>query len=116
MTSMTALEAKNAFGQFLDAAQRSPVTVTKNGREVAALISRADLETMGAAYLCEPLKGAVAAAEIGLGDALLRQAAMDRRLEEAEADVAAGRVKEMDAAYFERLREHVRQVAAQRRE
>ncbi len=34
MTTMTALEAKNAFGQFLDAVQRSPVTVTKNGREV----------------------------------------------------------------------------------
>jgi hypothetical protein len=28
MTRMTALEAKNAFGQFLDAAQRAPVTVT----------------------------------------------------------------------------------------
>ena len=47
MSTMTALEAKNGFGQFLDAAQRAPVTVTKNGREVGAMFSRADLEAKG---------------------------------------------------------------------
>ena len=51
MLTMTALEAKNGFGQFLDAAQRAPVTVTKNGREVGAMFSRADLEAMGEAFL-----------------------------------------------------------------
>ena len=112
MTSMTALEAKNAFGQFLDAAQRSPVTVTKNGREVAALISRADLETMADAYLWPPLLEAVRQGELSVSEALLRQAGLNGRLAEAEADVAAGRVQEMDEAYFERLREHVKQVAA----
>ena len=40
---------------------------------------------------------------------LLRQAGMNRRLE--LADAAAGRVQPMDAAYFERLWEHVRRVA-----
>ena len=114
MTTMTALEAKNGFGQFLDAAQRAPVTVTKNGREVGAMFSKADLEKMGAAYLCEPLKQAVAEG-MPLGDALVRQAEMNRQWEEAEEDVAAGRVYEMDDAYFERLREHVLQVAAQRK-
>ena len=113
MTTMTALEAKNGFGRFLDAAQRAPVTVTKNGREVGAMFSRADLEAMGAAYLCEPLKEAVAQG-MPISDALLRQAAIERRLEESEADVAAGRVHVMDDAYFERLREHVRKGAAQR--
>ena len=113
MTTMTALEAKNGFGQFLDAVQRAPVTVTKNGREVGAMFSRADLEKMGEAYLCEPLKEAVAEG-MPIGDALLRQVNMDRQWDEAEEDVAAGRVYDMDDAYFERLREHVRQVAAQR--
>ena len=30
MKTMTAAQAKNSFGQFLDAAQREPVVVTKN--------------------------------------------------------------------------------------
>jgi prevent-host-death family protein len=113
MVTMTALEAKNGFGQFLDAVQRGPVTVTKNGREVGTMISRADLEKMGA-RLFPPLKEAVERGEISISDALLKQVEVDRRLEEAEADVAAGRVYEMDDAYFERLREHVRLVAAKR--
>ena len=111
MSTMTALEAKNGFGQFLDAAQRSPVTVTKNGREVGAMFSRADLEAMGEAYLCEPLKEAVAEG-FPVSEALLRQVEMNRQWDEAEADVAAGRVHVADAAFFEGLREHVRQVSA----
>lgn len=113
MTTMTALEAKNNFGQFLDAVQRGPVTVTKNGREVGAMFSKADLEVMGAANLCEPLKEAVAKGEVALGEALLRQVEIDRRLDLAEADMAAGRSYLADDAYFERLREHVRKSAAQ---
>ena len=113
MATMTALEAKNGFGRFLDAVQRAPVTVTKNGREVGAMFSTADLEKVGESYLCEPLKQAVAQG-MPISDALVRQAEMNRQWDEAEEDVAAGRVYEMDDAYFERLREHVRQVAAKK--
>jgi len=112
MTTMTALEAKNAFGQFLDAVQRAPVTVTKNGREVGAMFSRADLEAMGKAYLWPPLQDEVASGALTISEALIKQSVLNRQLEEAEADVAAGRVYEMDDAYFERLRAHVRKVAA----
>ena len=115
MTRMTALEAKNAFGQFLEAAQRSPVTVTKNGREVGAMFSKADLEAMGEAYLWPPLQEAVGRGELSVSEALLRQVTLNRRLAEAEADVAAGRVQEMDEAYFDRLRERVLEGVAQRR-
>ena len=41
---MSAKEAKNSFGKFLDTAQRHPVVVTKNGRHVAVLISYNELE------------------------------------------------------------------------
>lgn len=41
---MTAKDAKNRFGEFLDAAQRAPVSVTKNGRDVAVLMSREDYD------------------------------------------------------------------------
>ena len=111
MTRMTALEAKNAFGQFLDAAQRSPVTVTKNGREVGAMFSKADLEAMGA-RLFPPLREAVERGEISIAEALVKQVEVDRRLEEAEADVAAGRVHVADEAFYESLRAEIREVAA----
>ena len=39
MKATTAKEAKNRFGQLLDAAQRSPVSVTKNGRPVTVMLS-----------------------------------------------------------------------------
>ena len=112
MTTMTALQAKNAFGQFLDAAQRAPVTVTKNGREVGAMFSRADLEAMGAAYLWPPLQEAVRLGEVSVSEALLRQVKLNQRLEEAEADVAAGRVHVADEAFYDSIRAEIRKVAA----
>ena len=39
MKEITAREAKNRFGQLLDSAQRSPVSVTKNGRAVTVMLS-----------------------------------------------------------------------------
>jgi len=39
MTTVTALEAKNRFGKLLEMAQRGPVTITKNGRESAVIMS-----------------------------------------------------------------------------
>ena len=112
MTTMTALEAKNGFGQFLDAAQRAPVTITKNGREVGAMFSRADLEAMGAAYLWPPLQEAVRLGEVSVSEALLRQVKLNQRLEEAEADVAAGRVHVADEAFYDSIRAEIRKVAA----
>ncbi len=41
-TVFTAKEAKNNFGRLLDEARRSPVTINKNGRKVAVLISKED--------------------------------------------------------------------------
>ena len=41
---MTALEAKTRFGQLIDAAQRRPVTVTKNGRAAVVVMSVEDYE------------------------------------------------------------------------
>lgn len=46
MESITALEAKNRFGRLLDSAQRHPVSITKNGRPSAVVISVADFERM----------------------------------------------------------------------
>lgn len=42
MKTMTARDAKNRFGEFLDAARREPVVVTKNDRPVGIMISVED--------------------------------------------------------------------------
>jgi len=39
MKSFTALEAKNRLGQVFDAAQRGPVTVTRQGRPSVVIVS-----------------------------------------------------------------------------
>ncbi|MEO6013348.1 MAG: type II toxin-antitoxin system Phd/YefM family antitoxin [Devosia sp.] len=39
MSSITATDAKNRFGQMLEMAQAEPVHVQKNGRDVAVVIS-----------------------------------------------------------------------------
>ena len=44
MKTITAAEAKNAFGKFLDMARREPVLVTKNNRAVGVFMSMEDIE------------------------------------------------------------------------
>ena len=44
MKTIPAIDAKNRFGQLLDAAQREPVTVTKKGRPAAVVLSIEDYE------------------------------------------------------------------------
>jgi prevent-host-death family protein len=44
MQTVTALEAKNRFGELLDKAQREPVTVTKQGRPSVVVLSVIDYE------------------------------------------------------------------------
>lgn len=39
MKSVTALEAKNRLGEVLEAAQRQPVSITRNGRPSVVVIS-----------------------------------------------------------------------------
>lgn len=46
MKTIQATEAKNRFGQLLEEAQRAPVAIQKNGRDVAVLISKAEYEAV----------------------------------------------------------------------
>ena len=111
MKTMTALEAKNAFGRFLDAAQREPVTLTKNRRRVAALFSMEDVSAMAQAYLSEPLREQVVAGEIGVTNALIRQARMNESVSQSRREVAEGKTRVMDDGYFDSLRAQVRKLA-----
>ncbi|QOC22062.1 type II toxin-antitoxin system Phd/YefM family antitoxin [Wenzhouxiangella sp. AB-CW3] len=44
MKVFTALEAKNRFGKVIDAAQREPVTVTRQGRPSVVIVSAEEYE------------------------------------------------------------------------
>ena len=51
MREIAAKEAKNRFGQLIDAAQRAPVCVTKQGRAVGIMMSVDQYERLrGAAW------------------------------------------------------------------
>ena len=103
MRTFTALEAKNAFGQFLEAAQRAPAMLTKNDRPVAALFSMQDVGELARALL--------PAASLPQGgdlvEALMRQARLDNKIAQSRAEIAEGTGIEMDTAYFDALRARV---------
>ena len=46
MTTMAATEAKNRFGELLEAVHRAPVEISKSGRTVAVVLSIEDYEEM----------------------------------------------------------------------
>lgn len=48
MKTVTAKDAKTNFGQLLDTAIREPVSVTRNGRQVAVVLSIQDFERLAA--------------------------------------------------------------------
>ena len=48
MKRFAAKEAKNSFGHMLDSARREPVTIEKNGRPVAVVMSLEDYERLAA--------------------------------------------------------------------
>lgn len=48
MKTVTATKAKYEFGHLLDAAQREPVTIEKNGRPVAVLLCLEEYERLEA--------------------------------------------------------------------
>lgn len=64
MRTMSAKEAKNHFGELLMEAQKSPVTIEKNGKPVAVLYSMEWHEAAEEAKL-DWLKRAVAEARAG---------------------------------------------------
>ncbi len=81
MKTITALEAKNRFGQLLDAAQREPVTVTKQGRPAAITLSVADYQRIRGASR-DRLLGTIREMQAQAAAAGLTEAALDELLQD----------------------------------
>ena len=105
MKAMTFVEAKNSFGQLLEAAFRAPVAVTKNSREVAAMFSMEDVRALADSFLAGPLKAEVVAGKLNLLDALMAQVDLNRRLEAGRKAIVEGDGIVADATYFTNLRD-----------
>lgn len=104
MKTMTAVEAKNAFGQFLEAAHREPVAVTKNNREIAAMFSIEDVRALANSFLSGPIKEEVEANRLNVIEAIMAQIGLNKRLEANRNAIAEGRGVVADDAYFQNLR------------
>ena len=83
MRTVSAIDAKNRFGQLLAAAQREPVTVTKQGRPAAVVLSVEDYERMRGAANARLLESVrrmqEEAAAAGLTEEVLDELLTDER-------------------------------------
>lgn len=105
MKTVTAVEAKNSFGRLLEATHREPVMVTKNNREVAAMLSMQDVRALANDFLADPLKAEVAKGKRSVLDALMSQLEINKRLEASRKAMAEGNGVVADDTYFKALRE-----------
>jgi prevent-host-death family protein len=96
MKAMTAADAKNSFGTFLDAVQREPVIVTKKNRPVGMMLSMHDVK-----MLFGDNEDSVIHA--------LEEARIDEKLAIARQQVKNGLGTVADAAFFEGMRGKIRQ-------
>jgi prevent-host-death family protein len=77
MKTIPATEAKNRLGAILDAAQREPIVIRRQDRDVAVLLSMADYERLRSANVAALLElrdqVAAEAAAAGLTEARLAE-------------------------------------------
>ncbi|MSO92237.1 MAG: type II toxin-antitoxin system Phd/YefM family antitoxin [Rhodospirillales bacterium] len=65
MKTVAAKDAKNRFGELLDTARREPVTIEKNGRPVAVVLSSEEYERLESLENAYWIKRAEAAEKAG---------------------------------------------------
>lgn len=93
MKRMAAREAKNRFGQLIDDAQHEPVTIEKNGRPIAVVLSLGEYQATEAMKL-----------------ELLR-----RDIAESDADLAAGRFRPLNQQTLDEIKVAARRQLTERR-
>ncbi|MCX7098771.1 MAG: type II toxin-antitoxin system Phd/YefM family antitoxin [Methylococcales bacterium] len=89
MKTISAKEAKNAFGNFLDAAQREPIMITKRDRPIGIFFSMHDIESL-----------------MQVGDSFKDD--IKNGILAGVADAEAGRVKTFNQDYANDLKARVR--------
>ena len=80
MRTVAATEAKQRFAAILDAAQREPIVIQRQNRDVAVIVSAEEYEKVRAYHVAELKR---------LGDEMARQAAAAGLTEEILAEILA---------------------------
>ena len=93
MKAITAADAKNAFGEFLDAVQREPVLVTEKDGPVGVMLSMRDVATLFA-------ENALAVA--------LEERRLDDQIEHSRRQARNREIELADDAFFEARRAAIR--------
>ena len=95
MKAMTAADAKNSFGSFLDAVQHEPVVVTKQNRPVGVMLSMQDIKA-----LFGDQEGAITRA--------LAEARLDQQLAIARQQIKEGLAIPASDQLFDDLKREIR--------
>jgi prevent-host-death family protein len=99
MKAMTAADAKNSFGEFLDTVQHEPVVVTKKNRPVGMMLSMQDVKMLFGGNEENVTRA-------------LEEARIDQRLSTARKQAEDDLGVEANASFFETLRNDIRQKYA----
>lgn len=99
MKTMTAADAKNSFGQFLDEVQREPVIVTKKNRSVGMMLSMQDV-------------AALFGADENSVTRALEEARIDQKIALGRQQAKAGKGRVADVAFFDEFRDKIRRRIA----
>ena len=92
---MTAADAKNSFGVFLDTIQREPVIVTKKNRSVGMMLSMQDVETLFGGDEKSVTRA-------------LEEARIDQKIEVARKQARDGLGTIADSAFFGEIKNKIR--------
>ena len=77
METLTANQAKTQFGDMLLKVQRAPLQISRNGKPVAVMLSVEDYQTLEA----------------------MKMRLLQQKVEQAQADIAAGKLTEGEALF-----------------
>lgn len=83
MSIIPSKQAKNNFGELLETAQREPVTIQKNGRNVAVILSIQDYERLTRAEDQRWARRARKAEKLGFASAKSSDALLQKLINEA---------------------------------
>lgn len=89
MKTITAKDAKNSFGSFIDSTQKEPVVITKKGRPVTISFAIQDVEEL-------------------LGIRELIQGEIEAGVLQGVADMDTGRYKRLDTHFRDSLKARLR--------
>ncbi len=100
----SAVEAKQSFGQVIDAAQHSPVTITKHNRDIAVIVSAEKIRNLSQFILSDYFRELVNDGSMTFFEALDRQTEIENKASYALDQHKRGETKPADDTFFDNIK------------